>query len=520
MACLTALNDDVLIHLIETLSGPDSMKRSDSHVGLRMQKLHLEHVGTILPLSSTCKRMRTALFPLLFREEKYWRTKMVHLPDDRKIWPCSIWKHIVELHLKDKDDSQFLIDYAPLKAAFPDMHALKKIRFRFTMTPPATLLFAASLAPRVDTLEFTSLRIDDPFVIQSFFNFPRLTSLSMSINSPENVKEDLREKEISNVAHILRTLSEQLLYLEIPGGLIEFSTLMEIDWPLLRDLVILNNMPRGPVAPLSYALSTMPCLRTLVYSFATEILRLPHPVFGFLTPQTQEFQPIVGKDHPHLPPRLISVNLSSPPPQYPMYDHLSYGLEVLRIFPYQVVGLILPHDFQEMDISDLLTKASRFEYLRELALTLKESPSPSILTAIAKACPSILVLEVGQTTVSEREPEHDIQSLIDPLTQMTRLRELRIAVELGPGLYTYQSLGSYGVLDRTELENRLQSTAEAFAQRLTKLNVISLLRKDEYDLGPFGQVTGRVAWHRSRIHTSARTGGPLVEFDKLYKPFW
>lgn len=112
------------------------------------------------------------------------------------------------------------------------------------------------------------------------------------------------------------------------------------------------------------------------------------------------------------------------------------------------------------------------------------------------------------------------QSLIDPLTKLSKLRELRIAVELGPDLYTYQGAGGYGVRDRTELLSRLQSTAEAFARRLPNLNIISLLRKDEYDLGSFGQVTGRVVWHRSRIYTSALTGGPAVEFDKLYRSFW
>lgn len=95
MAEFTALNDDVLTHLIETLLGPDFMKGSDSPISPRMQKLRPARIDSILPLSSTCKRMRVMILPLLFREEKFWRTKMVHLPDDRKIWPRNIWAHIV-----------------------------------------------------------------------------------------------------------------------------------------------------------------------------------------------------------------------------------------------------------------------------------------------------------------------------------------------------------------------------------------------------------------------------------------
>lgn len=290
------------------------------------------------------------------------------------------------------------------------MHALRKIRFQFGMTPPAILLFAASLAPRVHTLEFTTLRIDDPFVIQSFFNFPHLTSLSMSNGGSNRNIDAVRDKELSNVSYILRTLSEQLLDLEISGGLVEYSTLMGTDWPFLRTLIILDHVPQGPTVPLSSVLSRMPCLRTFSYSFAIQRQEDPHPFFTHLHPQTYEYQPTTSKEHPRLPPKLNSVNIANPPLQYPMFDYLPHGLEVLRILPRPFLEPILPAAFDETDLFYLLTKASRFAYLRELSITLHESPSPAILSAVVKACPSIYILEVGQTAVSEREPTHAIVS--------------------------------------------------------------------------------------------------------------
>lgn len=302
-------------------------------------------------------------------------------------------------------------------AAFPYMHALRKIGFNFGMTPPAIVLFAASSAPCVHTLEFTALRIDDPFVIQSFFNFPHLKSLSMSNNGRNRNTDDVREKELSNVSYILRTLSEQLYDLEISGGLVEFSTLMATDWPRLRTLNILDHIPQGPVVPLSSFLSRMPSLKTLSYSFAIQPVHDADPFHLDRYPQKYEPQPITGQEHISLPPKLISVNLANPPSQYPIFDFLPAGLESLRVLfrPLKLpsipgVHVQVPPGLYESESFYYITEASRFTYLRELSLTLEAHPTTAILSKIAKECPSISILEVGCGVVSLNEPAHDIVS--------------------------------------------------------------------------------------------------------------
>jgi hypothetical protein len=306
-----------------------------------------------------------------------------------------------------------LIDFAPLKAAFPFMRALRKISFRFSMTPPAQLLFAASSAPYVDALEFTNLRIDDPFVIQSFFNFPYLTSLSMSLidSDFQHESQDVRAKEISNVACILRALSDQLRNLEISGGLVTFPTLMDINWPRLQTFVILDHMPRGPILALSFALSKMPNLTTLGYTFKYGPQK-QKPLYPF-----QNFQPppevdqlIMCKEYPRLPPRLKSVNISSVPPNGAIFSHLPSDIEVLRVLPRihrEVIQTLL---FHESDAIYIIEKASRFDCLVELSITIFQCPSPTLISAIVKACPAIRILELGQTGVIEREPVHTVVS--------------------------------------------------------------------------------------------------------------
>ncbi|KAF5376447.1 hypothetical protein D9615_008690 [Tricholomella constricta] len=440
---LTSLPSDIVFYIYRQLQlslRPEDEQNKPKHAEL-------------IALSSTCSYLRTIVLPILFKETYNWSVGMCPTDAERdkhyraigqrgemqlpsELWPPTVWPYIQKLHVQNYLRGELRADFMAVQPVLPHLVNLNHLRLLLFYPPPEALLLSASTLSQLKTLELVCCRLDGPSLLHAFSRLSHLSSLTFTVydQRPSNINV---VEEHKNVADILRSLGPILSHLTIAGDLIDFETLATINWPQLHTLRLVNHVPEGKTIPLPIVVSRMPLLRTLGYDFcAGEEPRDPtlycHDGQGNLPfPRLSSVLP-----------GLTSLSISNVQTEDKIVEQLPGSLQVLRVvarrdpfyfcdpwddFRYNYSSLNERNTFRWIDAAAKLT------CLMELALTLENAPSPSVLAAIASACPRLRILELEQAsfeTNSEESP-YTTESLIEPLIQLHDLRDLRITMEIG-----------------------------------------------------------------------------------------
>ncbi|RDB26904.1 hypothetical protein Hypma_005022 [Hypsizygus marmoreus] len=479
---------------------------------------HPSVASYLMSLSETCRVLRMAAMPIIFREGHNWKMVISEgllrqvSPSDA-MWPSTVWQYIRKLHVHDFDEGGEAINLSPLVLVLPKLPAVKHIRFQLRNRPPADLLLASSLILSVDTVEFHTARFDGPSLACCFARWSHLRSLAIFIDLYR--KEDLNlGEEFENIRCILQTLAGNLGELEISGDLVGMLTLSAISWPYLRKLVLTDHIPFGETIPLTTMVVHMPSLRILALNFTAVITWKDYDPIIFCFHAENTPSPPLSSVLPDL--RVLSI--SNALPEDPIFQQLPPNLEVLRLLALRDPLRRNENLQQPWYGYSTLNEAAAFRVIQiaggfplvELALNLEKAPSPAILQAIAASCPSlrILELEAWRHEINDRESQYSIASLIQPLVQLQHLRDLRLSLELGHHVDSgYRIFPMF----RVNIKRRMNAAAQQFAEGLPQLHYIGFSFWNNYT---FDGLTRHLIWYWCGIFRGRPEEPPVVKFLK------
>ncbi|RDB27409.1 hypothetical protein Hypma_004367 [Hypsizygus marmoreus] len=465
----------------------------------------------IIKLSLVSKELRNITAPLLFRHvqnRRKWNPESMR-PWIGEVWPMSLWKYIIRVDVYDHPNAiGDVIDLAPLASALSQMPLLRHVRIELETVPPNLLLSSLASAHNLDTLEFRNARFDGPSVAH-YFAAMRLESLTIAVGLSRD-KAINRPAEEGNVAEILVVLADRLLHLEISGDLVSFETMMNHNWPNLLTLRYTDHVPSGKLLSLPSVISRMPSLRHLGYNFAAAA-QWYRPGFVF-SPKGQPQSSWLSTTHPDLKILTMSNIFTDDS----ILDHLPAGLRVLRV-------LALRDDLRDgqdtlmeyypyfpisgRDAFRIVRNASGLRNLVELAITLDDCPSPSLIEAVAVSCPGLRILELtqGRYELNIDESPYAIESLARPLIPLKFLHDLRLTVWFG-----LQYAGFRSSSTKHEVVLRIEAAAKVFAMMLSKLATISFSFTNyrRYD-----ETSHPLTWYHLAVHTGVDGRPPVAKFD-------
>ncbi|KAF5371875.1 hypothetical protein D9615_009582 [Tricholomella constricta] len=380
------------------------------------------------------------------------------------------------------------------------------------------LLFSTSTISQLKTLELSGSRLDGPSLVHAFSRLRHLSSLIVTIYDERPSDINIVE-EHKNIANILQTLGPTLSHLTVAGDLIEFETLATIKWPQLRTLRLVNHVPHGKIIPLPIVVSQMPLLRTLGYDFCAGVEHRDATIF-------------CHDGEGNLPrlssvlPGLTSLSISNVQSEDRIVEQLPLSLQALRVVarrdPWYPTRKSDPYrwhysSLNEIDTFRWIDAAAKLAYLVELALTLENAPSPTVLAAIASACPQLRILELEQARFEKnyRMSPYTTESLVEALIQLHDLRDLRITMEIGvhnPPVRKQSYPPSYASI-RAAKRSLLQEDGLLFAKALRSLESISFLYHNE--TLSLSRLDRHSVWYKMDV-VRGRTGQPpFVQFLKL-----
>ncbi|KAI1792099.1 hypothetical protein LXA43DRAFT_360583 [Ganoderma leucocontextum] len=342
----------------------------------------LEHViacGSLRPLSTTCKWIREACKPILFRR---CRLRMPYTFSARYFIPEMMWPYVRSLflhcnfpYLEYETDTYFDPPdgyddvYAPLTAKLCCMPKLQTITLSHTTGEgvPWEAINAIVQIPQLRSLRILGL-LDDRHIL------PPETeqSLRLSINSLAAIDytssgyRRASATEIKLFSVLLRQVTTQrsLEALSIPSECAPLDCLSTTEFPRLRELsfigrrqVIMSHADGQQHIPYISILTNMPRLRKLSLTLAQPI-DLPR----------QEIWPTgVRAEFPC--PDLQDLSVSYPHPDDEFYAHLPSTLQrlALRCWPRHYLHL-LDHDIADMTklgwYSPILSSSETLRILR------------------------------------------------------------------------------------------------------------------------------------------------------------
>ncbi|RDB26959.1 hypothetical protein Hypma_004998 [Hypsizygus marmoreus] len=469
----------------------------------------------LIPVSETCRTLRTVAIPFLFREAYNWKrfeTKVGQCDESpvESVWPPSVGQFIRKLHVRDFDEGHKPIDMRALELVLPKLPALNHIRFELIAPPPADLISSAAAVSTLDTIEFHKARFDGPSLAPTFSRFSHLQSFAMSIGLSRTGNINL-EQELENIKGILSSIAGTLVELEISGDLVEMTTLSTISWPCLRKLVLTDHIPFGKTIPLTSMVGQMPCLRTLGLNFTAVVKWDLMPII-FCFDLDDVSSPPLSSVLPHLQVFSISNAL----PEDPLFDQLPPNLEVLRVLALR--DHLPGYDYRQQQwySYSTLNDTAAFRVIEiagrlplvELALNLEKAPSPSILEAIAASCPNLRVLELEEWRhdIHHIEPQYPLASLIRPLLQLQHLRDLRLTLELGDQDDSGAHVWPFA---RTRLFSRMNAAAQEFAEGLPQLHYISF---SYWNSSKYNGILRNLIWYGYGIYRGKPGEPPFVKF--------
>ncbi|KAG5637892.1 hypothetical protein H0H81_002777 [Sphagnurus paluster] len=274
---------------------------------------------------------------------------------------------------------------------------------------------------------------------------------------------------------MFKALAPKLVYLEIAGDLIELKILAVTKWPRLRSLRLVDHVPHGDIIPLPEVVFNMPLLSTLAYEFNIGCDHRTPSVFYREIDQTPSAMRLCD-----ILPELKRLSVSSIWYGARLEAQLPRSLEAVCVGA-PCARLSFPHGrtawryhytaLSEPDALCWIEAAAKLPYLTELALHLVEAPSPDMLAAIARACPSLRTLELEQVRYDYNlhTSPYPIESFARPLMTLSHLRVLRITLELGshnrPSFHNVKQEFISGI------DERIQEAAQLLAERISAWNV-------------------------------------------------
>ncbi|KAJ7760261.1 hypothetical protein DFH07DRAFT_431391 [Mycena maculata] len=387
----------------------------------------------LIPLSETCRCMRTLTLPWIFREVYNWSRAGV------AVWPETLWPFFVTVHIRDRSVRHPAeIPISPqLFRALPRMLALRKVTLRLSAAVPTELLSALSLAPNLFMLEIHQARLD-ALLPHTEPSFASLTSLSICISGFHGVIRVPNidgAAEVSNMLALLRILANQITRLRISGDLLppEFPAL---HWPKLHDFAITDHTPT-PFISVPELVAQMPALRVLSVLFTADMTRQRGELFPpFILGVTG------GQFLTNSSLHLTSVTLSNLKPEDPIFGQLPRSLESLHLlamrdwyaptvrWPSEELGdaPLRPHN-----VFGVLDRLSHLECLVDLSLTLGNLSSSDLINTIASKLPQLQRFQLGHPIFSDSEI-HLIDFRHEPYLEALRrfqfLQHLKISLDI------------------------------------------------------------------------------------------
>ncbi|KAJ7242849.1 hypothetical protein B0H12DRAFT_1221243 [Mycena haematopus] len=348
----------------------------------------------LIPLSETCRWLRTQTLPWIFREVYNWSRNGV------VVWPNALWGFFVTINLRDilvRHPARARLPLSPeLFIALPMMQALTKATLRLEGAVPPELMSALSLIPNLSVLEIHQARFDGPFSPVDLL-FLSLSSLLICICGFKGVTRvdgiDIATEK-RNVAMLLHILSDRLTSLKISGDLMspEFPTFC---WPKLQEFTITEHTPT-PFIPVPTLVAHMPALRVLSVLFTADMTRNTDDLFPPFTLGTVDGEVLNS-------PHLTSITLSNLEADDPIFRQLPASLESFHHLAMrdQYASLTWrPHELGEASllpdrVSDVLDRLSHLDHLTELSLTFFMFVSVDVIDAIATKFPGLQSLQLG-----------------------------------------------------------------------------------------------------------------------------
>ncbi|KAH0589670.1 hypothetical protein H2248_005396 [Termitomyces sp. 'cryptogamus'] len=418
-------------------------------------------------ISTACFRLREASLPLIFNEVHNLRLHREFV----STWPSTIWPYIRKVHVHDKTHLGKMRD-VPVKVnnldvLLPRLNNLNHLVFHLESLPEA-LLEAISPIP-LKTVEFLETRFDIHCLPGVLSRMDHLTSLALTV-MPERSPDIDTNQEFEIVETILRTVASRLRRLEISGDLIQFSTLAQINWPELHTLCMVGHVPSSRPKPFSVVINHMPSLRNLHCNFSA----------GHICRQPTVFL----SDHGANLPDLENLSISNLRHEDLLIDHLPKNLRVFRIlalrdiYGIRTFRLQNPQFYTALDDDNALRwvrAVAKLPHLIELALTLEQPPSPTLLELIAESCPKLQTLELEQAEFEQnnRCSAYSMEMFVRPLSRLKDLRKLLITIEIGP--HDVWDPFSFPTSTYVSVDVDFESAWKLFAENLPGLKTIGFL---------------------------------------------
>ncbi|KAJ7083197.1 hypothetical protein B0H15DRAFT_431224 [Mycena belliarum] len=388
----------------------------------------------LIPLSATCRYMRSQTLPWIFREVYNWNRA------NGDVWPDTLWPFFITVHIRDRS-IRHPADLAlppDVFRAFPMMGALTKVTVRMDAAVPAELLHGLSMVPSLTTLEIHQARFDGTPLPLSL-PFTSLESLRIGICGFQGcfVRSDTidRTRETGNVFILLKNVSDRLMTLQISGDLLP-PDFLALDWPCLREFTISDHTP-SPYTAVPDLVCRMPVLRELSILYSPDATRTSEdiqPPFKLGTAG--------GGLLTDCSPRLTTLTLSNLGPADPIFAQLPRSLETLHLLtmqdefeahsrPAQHREFVLA-PFTPTTLPTALHHLSHLQDLTELSLTLDAYSTAHLIGQIAAVFPRLRVLEIGNAMYYHGEEYcYDVrdETIVTAIRQFPALIDLRIALD-------------------------------------------------------------------------------------------
>ncbi|KAJ7766310.1 hypothetical protein DFH07DRAFT_809525 [Mycena maculata] len=422
---VTDVPTDILDLVFETLLDLEAAQQPYGH--------ELCNSACLIPLSETCRYMRTVALPWIFREVYNWRR------DGVDVWPDTLWRFFRTVHMRDRSvrhPSQIRLT-PQVYCALPKMQALTKVTLRLHAAIPVELLSTLSLVRGLSVLEIHQVRFDGPPPPDNL-SFPSLSSLLIGIcgfqgvTRVPNIDHDF---ERHNVATLLRSLSHCLTRLHISGDLLS-PQFCELFWRKLQLFTVTEHTPT-PFIPIPQLVAQMPALQSLAVLFTADLSRDRNDVFppfrlGIMN----------GDLLTNLSPHLTSVSLSNMEHNDPIFGQLSSSLESLHLLPMRdlyTMEVPIPASLREVRFYDqdafiVLEHISHLDRLTDLSFTLiRHPPSPDLIRAIALKFPMLRCLQLGYF-VRRQDDLYLVElrdaALFESLRLVQHLRHLKLSLDI------------------------------------------------------------------------------------------
>ncbi|KAJ7850919.1 hypothetical protein B0H14DRAFT_3866477 [Mycena olivaceomarginata] len=388
--------------------------------------------ASLIPVSETCRYLRAAALPWIFREVYNWRRSGVD------VWPDTLRHLFRTVHLRDRSVRHpGQVQLTPeVYGALPRMPALTKVTLRLHAAIPVEVLSALSLVPCLSILEIHQVRFDGPQP-PDILRFPSLRILLIGIcgfRGVTRVADIDHDSERHNVTIFLRNFCSRLTTLCVSGDLLS-APFCQISWQKLQRFTVTDHTPT-PFIPVPQLVAHMPALQSLAVLFTADLSRDRNDLFPPFRLGRENEKSLIT-----VPPRLASVSLANMQEDDPIFSQLPSSLESLHLLPmWDPYADDLPiSDLREARlypaaIFTVLNHISHLDQLTDLSFTvLQHFPPPEFIRSISQKFPLLRSLQLGY--FMRREGDLYLVQLRDSaffesLRLFQNLRHLKLSLDI------------------------------------------------------------------------------------------